>query len=99
MHPEGLNMAVVTRARRESSALRTHEHIVGVCTASNTYYPRSDVLESIDRGEDWYTSDGRSAARIRKIAGCPEPGCSLRPYITTAPDHTPRNNLENLPPC
>jgi hypothetical protein len=30
---------------------------------------------------------------------CPMPPCSASPYLTTAPDHTAANNLENLPRC
>jgi hypothetical protein len=53
----------------------------------------------IDAGEDWKTYGGGRSAQIRKISYCPAPGCYLTPYITTSPDHTTENNLDNLPLC
>jgi hypothetical protein len=90
---------VVTRSRKELSSDGTHHHIAGVCTADGAYYTRAQVIAGIDRGESWVTSAGGSTARIKKIAYCPHSGCYMSPYITTAPDHTTANNLDNLPAC
>ena len=90
---------MVTHTRKEASADGTHEHVAGVCTTVGTYFTRAEVVSGIDRGETWLTSGGGSTARIKKISYCPRTGCYLSPYITTAPDHTTANNLDNLPPC
>jgi hypothetical protein len=46
------------------------------------------------------TADGGGmSARIKKISFCPRAGCYVSPYITTAPDYSTANNLDNLPPC
>jgi len=92
-------MPVVTRTRKEPSSDGTHQHIAGVCTAEGNYSTRTQVVAGLDRGESWTTSGGGSPARIKKISYCPRTGCYLSPYITTAPDHTTANNLDNLPPC
>lgn len=75
----------------------THEHTQGVIDSTGTFHTRASVVRSIDNGNLWQTSGGGRTARIRKIAQCPRPGCSVTPYITTAPDHTTANNLDNLP--
>jgi hypothetical protein len=92
-------MQTVTKVRKELSSDRGHEHIEGVCTVEGTHYTRAHVARSIDAGESWFSVGGGQAARIRKISYCPRPACMASPYITTAPDHTTANNLENLPRC
>jgi Protein of unknown function (DUF3892) len=92
-------MPVVTGVRTETSSDRTHEHIKGVCRANGSYSSRDEVVAAIDRGETWKTSAGGTFATIKKVRFCPVPKCILSPYITTAPDHTPENNLDNLPRC
>jgi Protein of unknown function (DUF3892) len=92
-------MPVVTGTRKETSADRTHRHIVGVCLADGSYHSRAEVLTGLERGEAWTTRMGASTGRITKIAFCPRSGCYLGPYMTTAPDATARNHLDNLPPC
>ena len=69
-----------------SSAGGRHEHIVGVCTAYNTYYPRADVVAGIQRGKDWHTkgSDGSNAkikhpTRTRYLASMRGNSSHLRP--------------------
>lgn len=93
-------MPTVVGVRKESSADGTHQHIAGVCTDIRLYCPRAEVVAGIDRGEAWSTKgpDG-SQATIKKLRFCPAPACMVTPYITTAPDHTTRNNLDNLPAC
>lgn len=92
-------MPTVTKVRKERSPSGTHDHIEGVCTSGGTHYTRAQVIAGIDRGENWHTDAAGRTARIRKVGQCPYSGCPLSPYITTAPDHTVSNNLENLPPC
>jgi Protein of unknown function (DUF3892) len=92
-------MPVVTRVRKERSSDGTHEHIAGVCTMENYYYTRGQVVTGIDAGQDWKTFGGGQYAVIHKITYCRAAGCYLSPYITTAPDHTTANNLDNLPLC
>ena len=90
---------IVTRVRKELSGDRTHWHVEGVCTADGIHHSRADVAASIDAGEGWFSSDGDSSVRIRTIVSCPMPPCSASPYLTTSPDHSATNNLENLPRC
>ena len=92
-------MPTVTHVRKEPSKSGSHEHIVGVRSAAGGYFTREQVLRSLQAREEWHTSAGGQTAKIRRIEYCPHPGCSLSPYITTEPDHTPANNLENLPSC
>jgi hypothetical protein len=92
-------MPTVTKVRKESSQDGTHEHIAGVCSEGGTYYTRKEVTDGLDRGESWQTSGGGNTAKIRKITYCPVDACLLSPYITTDPDHTTSNNLDNLPAC
>ncbi len=92
-------MPVVTRVRMVQAPEGKHEHIAGVCTVEGTYFSRQDVAGAIDAGEEWWTEAGGTRARIRKAPYCPVQGCLTFPYLTTAPDHTPTNNLENLPTC
>ena len=93
-------MPEVDRVRKETSYVPSqHEHIEGVCSGG-THYTRLQVVAGIRRGENWYTrgTDG-STARMKEMPSCPRSGCPATPYITTAPDHTAANNLENLPRC
>lgn len=92
-------MKIVTRVRKELSEDGSHEHIEGVCITDGTHHTRAQVATSLDGGEEWSSSAGGTLARIRKIAHCPRPACHASPYLTTEPDNTTLNNLENLPPC
>ena len=92
-------MPTVTKVRKERAGDGSHEHIAGACATDGTYWTRAQVTASIDAGSIWYSSGGGSTARVRKIAHCPAWACPATPYITTDPDHTTANNLENLPRC
>jgi len=92
-------MRTVNRVRKELSSDRSHEHIEGVGTVEGAHYTRAELAASIDSGEAWYAVGAGQAARIKKVSYCPRPACMARPYITTAPDHTAANNLENLARC
>jgi len=90
---------VVNGVHKEQASSGTHQHIAEVCVGS-THYTRAQVVSGLDSGESWKTQgrDG-TQARIKKITYCPAVGCMLTPYITTEPDHTKTNNLDNLPAC
>jgi Protein of unknown function (DUF3892) len=94
-------MAEVTGVRKETSSEGgAHEHVVGVCTTAGTYYTRAQVVAGLNAGEDWHTrGSDDSQATINESSVCPQSGCSASPYITTSPDHTTANNLDNLPAC
>jgi hypothetical protein len=92
-------MPVVTKVRKEQSSDGTHEHIASVCTSDSGNYTRSQVVAGIDAGQDWRTFGGGQYAVIHKVTYCQAPACYLSPYITTRPDHSTANNLDNLPPC
>jgi hypothetical protein len=82
-------MPTVTKVRREWSADRTHRHLEGVCATSGVHYTRKQVVDGINRGEDWHTSAGGKTAKIKPMHYCPSPTCFASPYITTLPI-TPR---------
>ena len=92
-------MPIATRVHKEPSADGSHEHIEGVCTVYGTYVSRVYVARRIEIGDAWYSSADGVSARIRRIPRCPHARCHATPYLTTAPDHTRANNLENLPRC
>ncbi len=91
----------LTKMRKETvrnNAGSSHEHIIGVITNPGAYYTNLDVVDSITALGDWYTSvEGQPKAKIRPLAYCPKADCYHKPYLTTDPDHTVKNNLENLP--
>jgi hypothetical protein len=71
--------------------------VVGVFTIDGEFHSHAQVVQSLDRGEAWFTRAGRSTARIRRVGHCIWPGCSLMPYLTTDDERTAATNLENLP--
>jgi hypothetical protein len=89
----------VTRVRKETTTGKdAHEHIIGVVTNDNIYYTNLEVVNSIHAGNEWYTLvQGEPLAKIKELTYCPHAACYHKPYLTTHPDHTTRNNLENLP--
>jgi hypothetical protein len=93
-------MPIVTRVRKEPAADGRHRHIKDVCLEDGSSCSRAEVVRGLDLGQKWFTrgKDGSYAA-IKRIQKCPFAGCMLTPYITTAPDHTTTNNLDNLDPC
>ncbi len=95
----GIVQYTVTKTRKESSADGSHQHIEGVCTTAGVHYTRREVVDSIGAGNLWASSAGGTTAVIKPMSYCPASACYASPYITTAPDHTTTNNLENLPPC
>jgi Protein of unknown function (DUF3892) len=77
-----------------------HEHIVGACVSDGRIFERRRIVDSIRAGDRWVTRvPGAPDAIIHPIATCPHVGCLANPYITTSPDGTKRNNLDDLPRC
>lgn len=87
----------VTKVRKEWSANRDHRHIEGVITNAGVHYTRAEVVRSLQAGSSWETSCDGYRAAIRSVNHCPKSGCAASPYITTNPDSTTKDNLENLP--
>src|SRR6266850_59597 len=90
----------VTKVRKEKVTKdgKSHEHIIGVKTSADAYSPNQEVVNSMNSGSVWQTSvPGEPKARIREKRFCPHEKCLHAPYLTTEPDHTTKNNLENLP--
>lgn len=87
----------VVKVRKESAA-DGHRHIIGVIVAGGAYSTNRTVVDSIKAGNTWQTSvAGEPKAKIKESNSCTRSGCSHKPYLTTAPDHSTKNNLENLP--
>jgi len=87
----------VVKVRKEMADNRTHRHLEGVITVGGAHYTRAEVMQSIRAGHVWKTSAGGFSAVIRVEQACPLGGCAAAPYITTNPDSTKLDNLENLP--
>ena len=93
-------MFIVTGTQKEVAPDRYHMHIKAVCVRTGQSYTRAQVVASIATGEKWYTlgKDG-TYAEIKLLGKCPVAGCTEVPYLTTRPDHSTANNLDNLGPC
>lgn len=90
----------VTKVRKEKVTIEgsSHEHIIGVVTDAGNYCTNKSVVDSINAGNTWQTSvPGEPKAKIREQTYCPKASCFHKPYLTTYPDHSEKNNLENLP--
>jgi|SRR5712664_1886863 len=90
----------VTKVRKEKVTKNgsSHEHIIGVLPESGLFYSNQEVVNSINAGNHWRTSvTGEPKATIKEKHYCPNSTCTHKPYLTTDPDHTTKNNLENLP--
>lgn len=89
------------KVHKSWNASGTHQHIDFACEEnSGTHWTPSEVVASIALGNVWRTrgADG-STAVIHRLPACSVAGCPISPYITTRPDHTTANNLDNLPLC
>ncbi|MBN9183500.1 MAG: DUF3892 domain-containing protein [Microbacterium sp.] len=87
----------VTKVRKERSADGSHRHIEGVITDSGVHYTRAEVVNSINAGHVWRTSNLGRTATIVPMSYCPSSTCLAKPYIRTNADGTTSDNLENLP--
>lgn len=90
-----MSKQLVTKVRKQICSQRFH-HIVGVLTNDGQFHSNETVVNSIAAGQKWVTSvPSEPEATIKRLATCPR--CNYGPYLTTAPDHSTKNNLENLP--
>lgn len=74
-------MPLVTGLRRELSADRSHRHIVGVYTSEGTYRTNRQVVDSLQEGETWFSTNGGERVPINWIRWCPEMNCGMKPYL------------------
>ncbi|HZB98034.1 MAG TPA: hypothetical protein VE219_05495 [Candidatus Sulfotelmatobacter sp.] len=79
-------MPVVTRIRVGQSFDRSHNHIIGVYTDDGTYRTNRQVVDSLKRGEAWYSTAGDSQVRIGWIRWCPGMNCHEGPYLISRGD-------------
>jgi hypothetical protein len=87
-------MHQIVRVRKVSSfAGGYHEHIGAVQLSTGQVLSVNDVIAAIRNGTGFYTMAGGSQARVY-VPHCHR--CRT-PYITTSPDGTTANNLDNLP--
>jgi hypothetical protein len=89
----------VNKVRKHQAENGNHQHIIGVLTTAGVYYSNKEVNESMNAGNEWFTDvTGQPKAKIKPLTYCPNSTCHHKPYLTTGPDHTDKNNLESLPP-
>jgi Protein of unknown function (DUF3892) len=88
---------IVVAVDKEQAPGRSHEHVAAVCTSDRIKHSRSQVISSINAGNDWYTSAGGRSAKIAVVSQCGR--CNLAPYIRTTADSTTTDNLLSLPAC
>jgi Protein of unknown function (DUF3892) len=70
-----------------------HQHISAVRLTNGAALTRAEVIAHISAG-DTYTTIGEPQGRVY-VHPCP--WCGFGQYITTRPDATTTNNLDNLP--
>jgi hypothetical protein len=89
----------VTRVRKERPALNPdHEHLVGVLTGDGAYHTVQEVVASIERGDQWFTSlPGEQDAAILVEDSCRHGWCMHRPYLSSAGNDTLATDLEKMP--
>jgi Protein of unknown function (DUF3892) len=91
---EVFTMHQITRVRMVSaSGGGYHEHIGAVELSTGQVLSVSEAISAIRRGIGFYTLVNGSQARVY-VHNC---GKCRGPYITTSPDGTTANNLDNLP--
>lgn len=71
----------------------SHQHIASVRLTDGSTLTRAQVIQKINGG-DTFTTSGYPAGRVY-VHNCPR--CGTGDYITTHPDATTTNNLDNLP--
>lgn len=60
----------VTKVRKHQA--NGHNHIIGVVANQNQFYESATVVNSLNRGDTWYTEvAGAPNARIRPLQYCP----------------------------
>lgn len=76
-------MPVVTAIKVERSADRSHDHIVGVYTSEGVYRTNRQVVASMRRGEQWFSTAGGQQVPISWISWCPSMNCGESPYLVS----------------
>ena len=87
---------MVDGVRRERSSDGTHLHIVGVYVGE-TYYPRQQVVRSINLLNEWVAIVGDMVSPIDVVSACPHRNCSEAPYVRSASPVPGTDSLELLP--
>ncbi len=88
----------VTKVRKEPAASQPHKHIVGVVTETGEYFTVQQVLESLRRGDGWWTAaPGEPEAEILPAKTCSKAWCLHGPYLTSTPGESLASDLERLP--
>jgi hypothetical protein len=90
----------VTKVRKESPPLNpAHKHLVGVLTDDGAYHPIQEVVDSIAKGDTWWTAAPEEPqAAIMPEPYCPKPFCMHGPYLASVPGESLASDLEKLPP-
>lgn len=84
----------INAVRKEPAAVPVvHQHIAAVRLSSSQSLTRAQVISCIRAG-DTFTTVGNPPGRVY-VHACPY--CHSGDYITTHPDNTTTNNLDNLP--
>jgi len=88
----------VTRVRKVPAANQAHKHIVAVVTETGDERTVAQVLESLARGDRWWTAaPGEPEAEILRIPTCTKAWCIHGPYLTSTPGESLASDLERLP--
>ena len=86
----------VTGVRRERSADGSHTHVTGVY-AGEHYFPRQQVIRSINLLNDWVARAAGRELPIIVVETCPHFGCAEAPYIQTSDGSERFDGMEWLP--
>lgn len=86
----------VTGVRRERSADGSHTHISGVYAGGN-YFPRQQVIRSINLLNDWVARAAGRETPIVVVASCPYFDCTESPYLQTPDGAENSDGMELLP--
>jgi len=87
---------LVTAVRTELSGDATHRHVSEVITPGPIRFTRHEVIDSIRAGNQWRTLARGLSTPIVILDRCPQPACSLAPYIAVAPQSEAWLKLEEL---
>jgi len=88
----------VTKVRKAPAANQAHKHIVGLVTDGGAEHTVQQVLESLARGDSWWTAvPGEPEAEIMRIPTCTKAWCMHGPYLTSTPGESLASDLERLP--
>lgn len=86
----------VTGVRRERAADGSHTHVAGVY-AGEHYFPRQQVIRSINLLNDWVAKAAGREVPIVVIEACPHVECMESPYIQASDGTNAIDGMEWLP--